>query len=155
MSDGKKERKKFADTKVGQWLNKNAPNILDIAGDVVPVGGGVLDAVADAIRGDEGIPAEQKLEFEKLLLQERIAMEEGVTRRWEADTKTKYWLPNNIRPLTAAALVASIVGFAAFDAALDGFDMPEKWTDLIKTVSMIVLTAYFGGRSYEKAKGVN
>ena len=155
MSDGKKDRKKFADTKVGQWLNKNAPNILDIAGDVVPVGGGVLDAVADAIRGDEGIPAEQKLEFERLLLQERIAVEEGVTRRWEADAKTNYWLPNNIRPLTAAALVASIVGFAGLDGALEGFSMPEKWTDLLTSVSMIVLTAYFGGRSVEKIRKAN
>ncbi len=150
-----KNRKKFGDTKVGQWLKSRAPEILDIAGDVVPVGGNVLDAVANAIRGKEDMSPSDKLEFEKLYLQERMAMEEGVTRRWEADTKTSYWLPNNIRPLTAAALVMAIVGFAGLDAATVGFEMPEKWTDLLTSVSMIVLTAYFGGRSVEKIRKAN
>lgn len=150
----RKDRKPFAETKVGAWLKDNAPDILDVAGDIVP-GGSILDAVAGVIRGKEDMAPELKMEFEKLYLQERMAMEEGVTRRWEADTKTNYWLPNNIRPLTAAALVVAIVGFAGIDAALTGFDMPEKWTDLLTSVSMIVLTAYFGGRSFEKIKKAN
>lgn len=153
MSD-KKERKRLRDTKVGQWLKTNAPELLEGVGELVP-DAGILNAVAGVIRGKEDIPAESRLEFEKMCADERMAMEESVTRRWEADTKTSYWLPNNIRPLTAAALVVAIVGFAGTDAALEGFSMPEKWTDLLTTVSMIVLTAYFGGRSMEKIKRAN
>ena len=153
MSD-KKERKRLRDTKVGQWLKTNAPDLLEGVGELVP-DAGILDVVAGVIRGKEGIPAESRLEFEKMCADERTAMEESVTRRWEADTKTSYWLPNNIRPLTALALVTAIVGFAGTDAALEGFSMPEKWTDLLTTVSMIVLTAYFGGRSMEKIRRAN
>ena len=150
-----KEKKKFRDTKVGQWLKEKAPDLLEIAGDITPVGGNVLDSVAAVIRGKEDMDPAIKLEFEKMYLEERMAMEDAVTRRWEADTKTSYWLPNNIRPLTAAALVLAIVVFAGVDAAATGFNMPGTWTDLLTSVSMIVLTAYFGGRSFEKIKKAN
>ena len=150
-----KDRKKFKDTKVGSWLSEKAPDILETVSDFTP-DGGVLDAVAGLIRGKEDMPAELKMEFEKMYIEERLALEEGVTRRWEADTQTRYWLPNNIRPLTVAVLLGAIVLFAAADSieALK-WTTPNHWTDLLTTIGMTVFGAYFGGRSWEKIKKSN
>lgn len=59
-------KKKFKDTAVGQFLTEKAPKVLDIVGDVLP-DKGVLGIVKNLIDKDPEIPAEQKLEFQKLL----------------------------------------------------------------------------------------
>ncbi len=148
------DKKKFRDTKVGAWLKDKAPDVLSLVSDVTP-DGGVLDAVAGLIRGKEDMDPTIKMEFERMYLEERRAQEENVTRRWEADTKTQYWLPNNVRPVTAGLLVLSIILFAGIDAGSENFTMPVAWTDLLTTISMTVVAAYFGGRSYEKVKKAN
>ena len=149
------DKKKFRDTKVGGWLAGNAPEILETIGDNVP-DGGILDAVAGIIRGKENMDPATKLEFERMYIEERVTLEEGVTRRWEADTKTSYWLPNNIRPLSVASLLIAIIVFAAMDSieAL-GWNTPEHWLSLLTTIGMTVFGAYFGGRSWEKVKKSN
>lgn len=149
------DRKKFRDTKVGQWLGDKAPDILSTVSDLTP-DGGVLDAVAGLIRGKEDMPADVKMEFERMYIEERITLEEGVTRRWEADTKTSYWLPNNIRPVSVAVLLACIVLFAGLDSieAIQ-WETPEHWLNLLTTIGMTVFGAYFGGRSWEKIKKAN
>lgn len=149
------DRKKFKDTKVGSWLSNNAPDILETVSDLTP-DGGVLDAVAGLIRGKEDMSPELKMEFEKMYINERLTLEEGVTRRWEADTQTRYWLPNNIRPVTVAVLLAAIVLFAALDSIESiGWNTPEHWLSLLTTIGMTVFGAYFGGRSWEKIKKAN
>jgi hypothetical protein len=65
------EKKKFGDTKVGSWLKSNAPDILKTVSDLTP-DGGVLDAVAGLIRGKEDMPAELKMEFERMYINERL-----------------------------------------------------------------------------------
>jgi hypothetical protein len=149
------DRKKFRDTKVGSWLNDNAPDILETVSELTP-DGGVLDAVAGLIRGKEDMPAELKMEFERMYIEERITLEEGVTRRWEADTRTDYWLPNNIRPVAVAVLLGAIVLFAGLDSIESvGWETPEHWLSLLTTIGMTVFGAYFGGRSWEKIKKAN
>lgn len=149
------DKKKFKDTKVGGWLSEKAPDILETVSDLTP-DGGVLDAVAGLIRGKEDMPAELKMEFERMYIEERLALEEGVTRRWEADTKTSYWLPNNIRPLSVAVLLGAIVVFAGADSIESlGWNTPTHWLDLLTTLGMVVFGAYFGGRSWEKVKKSN
>lgn len=149
------DRKKFKDTKVGGWLSTNAPDILSTVSDLTP-DGGVLDAVAGLIRGKEDMSAELKMEFEKMYINERLTLEEGVTRRWEADTRTDYWLPNNIRPVTVAVLLGAIVLFAGLDSIESvGWETPEHWLSLLTTIGMTVFGAYFGGRSWEKIKKAN
>jgi hypothetical protein len=149
------EKKKFGDTKVGSWLKSNAPDILKTVSDLTP-DGGVLDAVAGLIRGKEDMPAELKMEFERMYINERLALEEGVTRRWEADTQTRYWLPNNIRPLSVAVMLGAVVLFAGLDSIEGmGWETPEHWLSLLTTLGMTIFGAYFGGRSWEKVKKSN
>lgn len=61
-----KEKKPFGETKLGSFLKDKAPKVLDYVGDVLP-DKGVLGIVKNIIDRDPEIPAEQKLEFEKLL----------------------------------------------------------------------------------------
>ena len=149
------DKKRFRDTKIGGWLKDKAPDVLELVSDVTP-DGGVLDAVASLIRGEEGLDPATKLEFERMYLQERQSLEENVTRRWEADTKTSYWLPNNVRPLAVACLLGAIILFAGLDSIETlAWQTPEMWTDLITTLGLAVFGAYFGGRTFEKVKKAN
>jgi hypothetical protein len=56
-------KKKFKDTKVGQWLTKKAPNILSKVGDVFPPAKLLSNLVAD----EPEVSLADQLEFEKLL----------------------------------------------------------------------------------------
>lgn len=58
---------KLKDSKLGKWLKDKAPKVLDIVGDVLP-DKGVLGIVKNIISNDPDIPAEDKLEFEQMLL---------------------------------------------------------------------------------------
>jgi hypothetical protein len=58
--------KPFKESKIGRFLSDKAPKILDIIGEVLP-DKGVLGVVKNLIDKDDSIPAEQKLEFEKLI----------------------------------------------------------------------------------------
>ena len=59
------ERKKLKDTKVGQWLGKNAPKVLDVVGDLLP-DQGALGVVKNLIQGDPDIEPSQKAEFARM-----------------------------------------------------------------------------------------
>ena len=144
------DKKKFSETKVGKFLKGNAPHLLDIAGEALP-DGGVLGAIAAAIKGDPGLTPAQKLEFERLLMEYRESEFEAVTRRWEADMGSRYALPQLVRPVVLIILTTSIVTFAAIDAADNvPFTMGTRWTELLTTMGSVVFAAYFGGRSFEK-----
>jgi nitrate reductase NapE component len=62
MSKGKP----FKETKLGSWLKDKAPKVLGVIGDVLP-DKGVLGIVKNLIDNDPEIPAEQKLEFQRML----------------------------------------------------------------------------------------
>jgi hypothetical protein len=62
-------KKKFSETKIGAFLKDKAPKVLEIVGDVLP-DKGVLGIVKNLIDKDPDIPAEQKVEFEKMLMQQ-------------------------------------------------------------------------------------
>ena len=52
-------KKKFHETKVGQFLSKTAPGILGTVGEVLP-NNGVLGLVKNLIHKDPALPAEDK-----------------------------------------------------------------------------------------------
>ena len=59
-------KKKFKDTKLGKFLGKIAPNILDVAGDLLP-DAGVLGMVKNLIQKDESIsPADKALALDQV-----------------------------------------------------------------------------------------
>ena len=59
-------KKKFSETKVGKFLSQAAPNILGVAGDILP-DAGVLGMVKNLIQKDDVLPPEDKEKALKLL----------------------------------------------------------------------------------------
>lgn len=147
----KHDKKRFKETKVGGWLRKHAPSVLEGVSDLVP-DAGLLDVVAKAVRGGDVAP-EDRLEFERLVADAQAEAQRQVTARWEADTKTSFWLPNNIRPVTLIVLLIAIICFITVDGITElRFELKEGHLDLLQYLAMTVFGAYFAGRSLEKTK---
>lgn len=150
MRKEKGEKKKFRETKVGTFIARVAPDVIEKVGGMT-AGGAVLDIALDLIGAKGGLTPEQEIELNRLATEYRMSEFEAVSRRWEADMGSRYALPQLVRPVTLLALTASIITFAALDASeAVQFTMEERWTDLLTTLGMSVFVAYFGGRSVEK-----
>ena len=76
----------------------------------------------------------------------------AVTDRWQADMQSDSWLSKNIRPGTLVYILTAYLGFAIADGF--GFRISESYVQLLGQWGMLVMTAYFGGRSAEKIVGV-
>lgn len=99
---------------------------------------------------------EEKAEFEKELTQIFIEaekdMQQNVTERWKSDMGSDSWLSKNVRPLVLLFLIVSTVVMIFIDAGAIKFNVQENWVDLLQIVLITVISAYFGGRSFEKIR---
>ena len=143
--------KKFKDSKVGKWLTEKLPDVANTMGDVLPDRGmlGVLKRVVDG--SPELTPAE-KLEFEKLAMQQEISAQEQVTKRWEADAKSDVKLAKYIRPVTLIVLTVFFMMVMVWDGLNPRFMPPENYIRLLEVLMLTVFGAYFAGRTVEKVK---
>ena len=146
-------KKKFNETKVGKFLSKAAPGILDIAGDVLP-DAGIFGLVKNLIKKDPVLPAEDKEKALKLLDQDMTEMKE-VSKRWNADMKSDSWLSKNTRPLTLIFLTVSMILLIFSDSIGESFEVDSGWVDLLKSLLITVYVAYFGSRGAEKFKSIS
>ena len=134
------DKKKFKDTKVGQFLLKKIPNVAgSIAGDTA------VGSVIQAIIGGSDMSEEDKTVALKKLELERTEME-GITQRWVADSKSTSWLAQNVRPLTLAFLTISFI---------IGWSLQLEELETVKDLLQIVFIGYFGSRGAEKIMGNN
>jgi hypothetical protein len=76
------------------------------------------------------------------------AEQEGITDRWKADTATDSWLAMNIRPMSLVAIFAGYFLFALMSAF--GYNANESYVQLLGQWGMLIMSAYFGGRTLEK-----
>ena len=147
-------KKKFNETKVGKFLSKAAPGILDLAGNVLP-DAGVFGLVKNLIHKDPMLPAEDKEKALKLLEQDMIEMQE-VTKRWESDMKSDSWLSKNTRPMCLIFLSIMTVAFIWVDSHHEiSFTVEQEWIELLKQLLTTVYVAYFGSRGFEKYKSIS
>lgn len=131
-------RKKFKDTKVGQFLLEKIPGVVASIADDTPVG----NIVRTIIGGSEMSQEDKDIALKKL--DQEIHEFDGITRRWVADSRSNSWLAQNVRPLTLAFLtVAFVVGW--------GMQLEEL--DVVKELLTIVFIGYFGSRGAEKIIG--
>ena len=72
----------------------------------------------------------------------------NVTERWQADAATHSWLAQNIRPMTLAYILTAYLGLALLDGF--GIKVAEAYVTLLGQWGMLVMSAYFGGRTLEK-----
>jgi len=71
-----------------------------------------------------------------------------ISKRWQADMASDSWLSKNIRPMTLVYLLTAYLAMAVLDGF--GFKIAEAYVTLLGQWGMLVMTAYFGGRSLEK-----
>lgn len=72
----------------------------------------------------------------------------NVSGRWTADMNSDSWLSKNIRPMSLVAIFAGYFLFAMMSAF--GYDAKESYVNLLGQWGMLIMSAYFGGRTLEK-----
>ena len=134
-----RNRKKFKETKLGKFLIGKSGVFQSLA-ETIP-DAGVLGLVKRLLVDDKDIPLQDKETALRMLDLELEEME-SVTRRWEADAMSDSWLSKNVRPLT---LVFMVLVYTA------GFFLNYE-LDNINQIVLLIIGAYFGGRSFEKSR---
>ena len=76
------------------------------------------------------------------------AEQAGITDRWTADMASDSWLSKNIRPLALIAIFVAYFLFAMMSAF--GHNAQASYVELLGQWGMLVMSAYFGGRTLEK-----
>jgi len=80
------------------------------------------------------------------------AASEAVTARWQSDMASDSWLSKNIRPMTLIFILAIYTIFAtasAFDIKVN-----ETYVELLGQWGMLIMSAYFVGRTVEKGMSI-
>lgn len=142
---------KFKDSKVGKWLTEKLPDVANTMGDVLP-DRGMLGVIKRVVDGSPELTPAEKLEFEKLAMQQEISAQEQVTKRWEADAKSDVKLAKYIRPVTLIVLTVFFMVVMVWDGLDQRFMPPENYIRLLEVLMLTVFGAYFAGRTVEKVK---
>lgn len=87
-----------------------------------------------------------------------LSYEDQISKRWVADSKGS-WLSKSVRPLVLLILLCAIIVLSITDGNIEfegyEFVIGAEWVELYKNSFMVAITAYFGGRSYEKVNKAN
>jgi hypothetical protein len=129
-----------------------------------PLGGAAISAIADrlgctpaitevarAIASDPAADAkikELELEFAKVAAEVMKNEDNNVSTRWNADMSSDSWLSKNIRPMSLVAIFVGYFLFAMMSAF--GLNANEAYVTLLGQWGMLIMGAYFGGRTVEK-----
>jgi hypothetical protein len=149
-------KKKFKDTKVGQFLSKIAPSILGTVGSVIP-DAGLLGLIKNLITKESDIIiSPQDKETALILLEQDMIELKEVSKRWESDMKSDSWLSKNTRPMSLIFLTIMTIALIWVDSHhLISLTVEEEWISLLKTLTTTVYVAYFGSRGAEKFKSIS
>lgn len=122
-----------------------------------PMGGMAVKAIADKL----GVPAsigevtkaleanpDLALKLKEIDTKAFEIEQKSVSDRWAADMASDSWLSKNIRPMTLVYLLTAYLGMAVADGF--GFEISESYVTLLGQWGMLVMGAYFGGRTAEK-----
>lgn len=136
-------------------LKNAAPALATAVGG--PLGGMAVKAIADKL----GVPAsisdvtnalqanpDLAAKLKEIDTRAFEAETKAVSERWQADMASDSWLSKNIRPMTLVYILTAYVLFALLDGA--GYKISESYVNLLGQWGMLVMTAYFGGRTVEK-----
>lgn len=137
------------DTKLGAWLKEKAPKVFNTVADALPEQG-VLGVIKNLVDQDDSLTPEQKVEFAQLEQQERIALENNITQRWQADVSSKSWLSRNVRPGIVALLTLFFLAFILIDTFSVEFEIRDIWIKIYETILMTTIGGYFVIRSVDK-----
>lgn len=91
-----------------------------------------------------------KLEIEEMKVLASAAQNDAdnITDRWQSDMTSDSWLSKNIRPMSLIAIFSGYFLFAMMSAY--GYNANESYVTLLGNWGMLIMGAYFGGRTIEK-----
>jgi len=139
-------KKKFKDTKVGQFLLSKGSDIAGLVGDVLP-DNGVLGLVKNVLDKDDSMPQQDKDIALELLKQDEIEMQE-VTKRLESDNEHN--VTRLVRPVSYAAMFILYMSCIFFDGNLGDFQIREQYIPSITSLFSTMTLFYFGSRELDK-----
>jgi hypothetical protein len=84
----------------------------------------------------------------KALLLAQANQENNISDRWKADMASDSWLSKNIRPMSLVAIFTGYFLFSMMSAF--GYNANESYVNLLGQWGMLIMGAYFGGRTIEK-----
>ena len=145
-------KKKFKDTKVGQFLLGKGGVFSSLSNSIPDKG--LLGLVKNLISKDDTLPPQDKETALKLLEMDNNELVE-ITKRWESDNKSDSSLAKNVRPLSLIFLTISLIVFILLDGFDINFGVDSGWVDLLKSLLITVYVAYFGSRGAEKFKNIS
>lgn len=142
-----KPKKKFKDTKVGEFLTKNGSYIVRAIGDSIP-DKGLLGIAKNLIVDDKDMNQNEKNIALNLLELDEKEMDD-VTKRWEADASSDNKIAKVARPIIVLYLTLVMSLYVVLDS-IGMFSMKDSWINLMETLLITVYVAYFGSRGIEK-----
>lgn len=143
--------RKFKDTKAGKWIKDKLPEVAGKLANVLP-DQGMLGVIRRVVDGSPELSVQDKLEFERVSMEEEKSAQENVTRRWEADASSDVKLAKYIRPVTMISLTAFYMVITVWDGMDPSFMPPESYINLLEIIMLTVFGAYFAGRTIEKVR---
>ena len=119
---------------------------------------GIGGKLIDKLIPDPAAKAAAQLELAKMAQDGELAKmanetdiykteQNNVTERWAADAATDSWLAKNIRPMSLVAIFVGYFLFALMSAF--GYDAKESYVNLLGQWGMLIMSAYFGGKTLE------
>jgi hypothetical protein len=119
--------------------------------DILNIGGKIIDKIFPDANAAEAaklklIELQQSGELAKM--QADIQDQQEITKRWTADMSSDSWLSKNIRPMTLLLILGGYFVFALMSAF--DIDTHKQYVELLGQWGIIVMTAYFSGRTVEK-----
>jgi len=118
-------------------------------------GGGIAEKLSNIV-AKHTFSKEERARLENEITQVFIKaesdMQHNVSERWKADTQSDSWLSKNVRPIVLLFLIVSTIVMIFIDAGFLNFEVKDTWVDLLQLTLITVISAYFGGRSFEKIK---
>jgi len=118
-------------------------------------GGGIAEKLSNIVAKHTFSKEERaRLENEmaQVFIKAEADMQHNVSERWKADTQSDSWLSRNVRPIVLLFLIVSTIVMIFIDAGFLNFEVKDTWVDLLQLTLITVISAYFGGRSFEKIK---
>ena len=122
-------------------------NALFKSNDLVKEVGNVIDNLTTS--DQERLEAKKALK--DVVLGYEKSMQEQVTSRWLSDNNGSL-LTKNIRPLSLAFLTFMFLLISVFSGNIGEFKIQEEFIPVYQTLLIVIYTAYFGGRTFEKIK---
>ena len=119
--------------------------------DILSIGGKLIDKLIP----DPEAKAKAQAELLKMQQDGRLAELQAdnveaqeISKRWQADMDSDSKLAKNIRPMTLVYILTAYLVFAVGSAF--GLNVNERYVELLGQWGMLVMSAYFGGRTLEK-----